>query len=33
MAVAYTLWVEIGNANNNIVEFVDAQSINTTFGR
>lgn len=31
MAVAYTLWVEIGTANNNIVVYVDAQSIKTTF--
>jgi len=31
MAVAYTLWVEIGTANNNIVVFLDSQSIKTTF--
>ena len=31
MAVAYTIWVEIGTANNNIVVFMDSQSIKTTF--
>lgn len=31
MAVAYTLWLEIGTANNNIVEYVGSQSIKTTF--
>ncbi|MDP1668042.1 pilus assembly protein [Phaeovulum sp.] len=31
MAVAYTIWVEIGTANNNIVVFMDDQSIKTAF--
>jgi len=31
MAVAYTLWVEIGTANNNIVVFMNESSIKTSF--
>lgn len=31
MAVAYTLWVEIGTANNNIVVFMERQPIKTSF--